>query len=660
MSFITELKRRNVFKVAVMYAAVSWVLIQLADTLTPALLLPEWTVRLVAILLLIGFPLAVIFAWAFELTEEGLKPTKLVDKDSSLTQTTGKKLEHVIIGFLAVAVILLVVDRLFLNDAAAPEDSIEASIAVLPFADMSPEGDQEYFSDGISEELLNLLANIPEMQVAGRTSSFAFKDQNQDLREIGEILGVAHVLEGSVRKQGMRVRITAQLIDAATGNHMWSDTYDRDMNDIFAVQDEIASAITEQLRVEILGEEIAVIPRNIVSVDAHNYYLMGLQRLNEFEYIPLQQASNYFKRAYEDSPGYMDAYWGYGRSIIYLESYGVVDRDAALEEMKALLELIRSHETIASANTLVLESNLLHLDNRHSEELPIMRRAYEMDPENAVVAGEYANALTNTGHYEEALEVISLATAVDPLSLVLQRDKAINESFLGQIDQATRTLNRILDFDPNFAQAYYDLGNLQFSQGDFSASMESQIRGAERDPDDPDGPAWTASDLMMFGYTNLALDYLNRADALSENEVFTIALRASHQALSGDYEQAYLTATDLLRSGRPSRHNSINMAFDIALYATQMNGSYQRLVDFHEELVPSLSAETIDLASDIEGEPHPRRRTLTAITYAWSLSKVGNESRALAVAEAIFEVLGDDQENTNPLILSPAFALLGR
>ena len=164
----------------------------------------------------------------------------------------------------------------------------------------------------------------------------------------------------------------------------------------------------------------------------------------------------------------------------------------------------------------------------------------------------------------------------------------------------------------------------------------------------------------MFGYTNLALDYLNRADALSENEVFTIALRASHQALSGDYEQAYLTATDLLRSGRPSRHNSINMAFDIALYATQMNGSYQRLVDFHEELVPSLSAETIDLASDIEGEPHPRRRTLTAITYAWSLSKVGNESRALAVAEAIFEVLGDDQENTNPLILSPAFALLGR
>ena len=182
--------------------------------------------------------------------------------------------------------VVLIVDRVFLREATSPEETleVEASIAVLPFADMSPEGDQEYFSDGISEELLNLLAKIPEMQVAGRTSSFAFKNQNQDLREIGEILGVAHVLEGSVRKQGMRVRITAQLIDADSGNHIWTETYDRDLDDIFAVQDEIATAITDQLRVEILGETLSSPARDIVSVEAHNYYLMGYIR-NSLEII---------------------------------------------------------------------------------------------------------------------------------------------------------------------------------------------------------------------------------------------------------------------------------------------------------------------------------------------------------------------------------------
>ena len=217
-SFFTELRRRNVFRVAVLYGIVAWLILQVSDVAIPALRLPEWTLSMVLYLLAIGFPVALIVAWAFELTPEGLKRTREVDPDVSITPVTGQKINHLIIAVLAVAVAYLLLDKFLLSGAddagqpvpveiepAASEVAL-TSIAVLPFVDMSPEKDQEYFTDGISEELLNLLAKIQDFKVAGRTSSFAFKGKNEDLRSIGEKLNVAHILEGSVRRQGDRIR----------------------------------------------------------------------------------------------------------------------------------------------------------------------------------------------------------------------------------------------------------------------------------------------------------------------------------------------------------------------------------------------------------------------------------------------------------------------
>ncbi|MCZ6830951.1 MAG: FlgO family outer membrane protein, partial [Gammaproteobacteria bacterium] len=277
-SLLAELKRRNVYRVAFAYLILGWLVLQITDIVAPALHLPVWTITLVTFLGIIGFPFAMFFTWAFEMTPQGLKRTADVHPEESISHETGSQINRLIFAMMAMAILVLLVDRLFyrveqspatgeINQAAGermvPATAVEPqpvaaaargkprSIAVLPFVNMSNDPDQEYFSDGISEELLNGLARIGELRVAARTSSFAFKGKNLDIKEIGNKLNVEAVLEGSVRKSGKRIRITAQLIDVNDGFHLWSDTYDRDLTDIFVIQDEISAAIIEALRVHL-------------------------------------------------------------------------------------------------------------------------------------------------------------------------------------------------------------------------------------------------------------------------------------------------------------------------------------------------------------------------------------------------------------------------
>ncbi len=256
MSFFAELKRRNVIRVGIAYAVVGWLLAQVSEIAFDAFDAPAWVLKSVLFVLVLGLPLALFFAWAFELTPEGLKLEKHVDRSKSITGQTGRKLDFIIIGVLVIAVALLLVDRFLISESSAPSDEIIAtetqSIAVLPFVNMSD--DKDYFADGLSEELLNMLAKIPELKVAGRTSSFAFKGRNDDLRAIGVALGVATVLEGSVRRSGERLRITAQLVKVDDGFHLWSESYDRQMADIFDIQDDVAKAIIRELQIHLVPQ----------------------------------------------------------------------------------------------------------------------------------------------------------------------------------------------------------------------------------------------------------------------------------------------------------------------------------------------------------------------------------------------------------------------
>ena len=247
----------------------AWLLAQITDVFLEPFGAPEWVIKTILLLLLIGFPLALFFAWAFEMTPEGIKKEKDVDRSQSITAQTGRKLDFTIIAILLMALgyfaydkflsspatIVAPVETVQIDTAEEPEAKIKGkSIAVLPFVNMSDDAANEYFSDGISEEILNSLAKVKELKVAGRTSSFAFKGQNQDLRKIGEALGVENILEGSVRKSGNQIRITAQLIQVEDGFHLWSESYDRELNNVFAIQDEIATAILQQLKATLLDD----------------------------------------------------------------------------------------------------------------------------------------------------------------------------------------------------------------------------------------------------------------------------------------------------------------------------------------------------------------------------------------------------------------------
>lgn len=317
MSLFSELKRRNVFRVAIAYLITAWLLLQLADILIPILTLPEWVGRLVFLLLVILFVPTLIAAWALELTPDGLKLEKDVDRSSSITPTTGKKLNAVTTGLLALAVAVLLFDKFYLSESNTPtiteEIVVNKSIAVLPFADLSQDQDQEWFADGLAEEILNALARTPDLLVASRTSTFAYKGSDKDLRLIATELGVAHILEGSVRRAGDRLRVTAQLIRASDGFHLWSQNYDRDVADVIDMQEDLATNIANAMETTMDPDALADMLRvGTQSVEAYHAYLQGLAHRQSAQETGQRdlgiEAYQKFEEARRIDPGFSEAH----------------------------------------------------------------------------------------------------------------------------------------------------------------------------------------------------------------------------------------------------------------------------------------------------------------------------------------------------------------
>ncbi|HNP62316.1 MAG TPA: hypothetical protein PKH39_00195 [Woeseiaceae bacterium] len=324
---LDELKRRNVVRVGIAYVLIAWLIAQVAELALDSFEAPVWVIKTVLLLLTLGLPVALFFAWAFEITPEGLKKEKDVDRSQSVTHDTGRKLNALIIGVLILAVGLLLADKFLMQpkvttEASAPAPVAKAaetnSIAVLPFVDMSPNKDQEYFTDGLTENLLHALAQIRELKVAGRTSSFAFKGKNTDLRDIGQQLNVGSILEGSVQKAGGKIRITTQLINTEDGYHLWSKTFDRDLEDIFSVQDEIAGAVANALKKSLLGDGSVAASTN--NFEAYNAYLFGLSYYNKTTPEDWDKAIEQFQVALEIDPD-MALAWA-GLSLAYSQKTG--------------------------------------------------------------------------------------------------------------------------------------------------------------------------------------------------------------------------------------------------------------------------------------------------------------------------------------------------
>ena len=442
MSLFAELKRRNVFRVAIAYLLLAWVIQQVADVFFPALSLPDWTVRLVAGLLILGFPLVIFFAWAFELTPEGIKREHEVDRATSITQVTGRKLDFLIIGVLSVVIAVLVIDKFGGPNRAdnyAESVSEQTSVAVLPFLNLSDEKASEFFSDGIAEEILNRLVQIEDLRVPSRTSSFAFRNEDLATSDIAQELRVKYLLTGSVRKSGNRVRVSVQLVEAATDSNVWSETFERDLTDIFNIQKEISDTTARKLQIELDPESVASNDTDSIDVEAYQRFLEGryliLRRGREGE-TGLLRSIELFNEAIAREPRYARAYAGRATAYVLLPGYSndpppdavsvaeqsiskALELDPESGEAYATLGLLRSSElrwveaddalrkaielTPNDAQALMWYGMLLVCSGRTTDALQILLRANDIDPYSPLVAHWLADVYRNLGEYELSL-----------------------------------------------------------------------------------------------------------------------------------------------------------------------------------------------------------------------------------------------------------------
>ena len=483
-SLFSELKRRNVVRVAIAYAVIGWLIIEVIDTIAPRLGMPDWVPTFFIIAVLVGLPIVLLFSWAYEVTPEGVMKTEEVDADTSITHSTGRKLDRVIIAALVLVVIFLVYDRMapappapdVTAEAPVPAvESAEVSLAVLPFVNMSSEAEQEYFSDGITEELLNTLAKVPGLLVAARTSVFSYKGQNKDVREIGRELGVTNIVEGSVRKAGDDLRITAQLIRVSDGFHLWSETYDRRLENIFAIQEEIAFAIAEALKAPLGLEAGGLVTSRTRNMAAYDLYLKGLGELKQ-RGPGLADAVVNLRQALELDPDFGPAWAALAITYQVLPTY-VVEFEGRRPERPKFNVL--AEEAATRAVTLDPGVALAHqamgsvhrLNHRWIEAEDEYLMALAIDPQSGSVLEDYNEFLDAVGHWDKSIEYGLLAARLEPFRPVFQMAPAYSHLTANNLAEAEANADRVIALDPTFTNAYLLKAEIRVLAGEYEAAL---------------------------------------------------------------------------------------------------------------------------------------------------------------------------------------------
>jgi TolB-like protein len=462
LALFNELKRRNVFRIGAAYVVGAWLLIQVTETIFPLFGFGDTPARLVVIALAIGFIPSLILSWVFEITPEGLKKDADVDYEKSISQTTGRKLDRTILIVLALALGYFAVDKFILDpvedakiaQSARHEGRTDAlagsygdnSIAVLPFANMSSDPEQEYFSDGITEEILNLLVKIPELKVTSRTSVFSFKGQNFDIPTVAKKLGVEHILEGSVRKAGDRVRITTQLIEADHDVHLWSETYERKLDDIFAIQDEIAREVVKALEVQLLGEVPFAVATN---VEAYKRYLRGKHfAAAATNGEGLELAETAYRDAIALDANFAPPWVGLADVLRSQGRHGITDKQEAMEASRqAAMRALELDDELAEA-WLALAKIQFDYDWDWPRADMTIHTALKYGPHDAPVL-RYASVVALTlGEVERALGLAQLASDLDPLDIPGLVGLAISYWATGQPDEEERVYRLIMELYP--------------------------------------------------------------------------------------------------------------------------------------------------------------------------------------------------------------------
>ncbi len=544
MAFLDELRRRNVIRIAGLYLVGAWLIVQVASTVLPAFGGPSWALRAVITLLAIGLLPALILAWAFELTPDGFRRENTVDRAESINPQTGRTLDRVIMAVLSLALGYFAFDKFVLEpqreaaeqqqktlevEAARKEGRSEArvesygdkSIAVLPFVDMSPDKDQEYFSDGISEELLNVLAKIPQLRVISRSSAFSFKGKDIPIPEIAQRLNVAHILEGSVRKAGNQVRITAQLIDARSDTHLWSETYDRPLENIFAVQDEIAAAVVAQLKLKLLG---AAPTTKAGDPKGYALFLQARQLGRQNTAEGYERSIALYQQVLAIDANDPAAWDGLARNYMNQSYYGLRPAEEAVRlAREAGGRALAIDPDFAPAHVLL---GRISADNdgdlaaaaRHLE------RALALEPANTDIIRNAAVLAANLGRLETSIELNEYVTAHDPVNATGHHNLGIDYRNAGRLDEAIASFRTALSLSPDYAGAQYGIGVALLLEGDPAGALAAMQEEASE--------VWRLLGLPMAWH---ALGKKSESDA-------ALAELIRRTAKDGPYNIAYVLA----------------------------------------------------------------------------------------------------------------------
>jgi len=553
MSLLAELRRRSVVRVAAAYLVVGWLLTEVLTTILPTLGAPEWTSRAIILIFAFGFIPAVVLSWFFEITPEGIKRERDVDREHPGDGVVARRVDQVTIGS---AIVLIIVVGLFSARYTADDPSAvdlvvsDTSVAVLPFVNMSGDKDNEYFSDGLTETLLHMLAQIPDLKVAARTSSFAFKDQNLGIKAIAEALEVAHVLEGSVQRAGDEVRITAQLIRASDGFHVWSQVYDRTLDDIFAIQDEIASHVGAALSASLLGTEGETRLAGVTTTDpdAYDLYLLARKERATYSYGGLQAAEDLLKGALLIDPDFTDAKTELASSYVHQFETGLMDQRTAVAEIVAITDQVlneRPDDPVAKATSIYAKA--LSLASQGDEaampdlvnelETIVERSPSSLEPRLLLVRAYKAVQRT-----EECIPILEESLALDPFNPTLHYELGTALMQNERWDEARAALEKSLEIEPAQPNAHTYLGLLSLREGDGVGMARALTNAIAVDPKDHELPSMLAVFLYQLGLVEIGDAFRERVFALAPTSSVAYRLDMLRAISVGDVEGSVAAA----------------------------------------------------------------------------------------------------------------------
>jgi TolB-like protein/Tfp pilus assembly protein PilF len=524
-NLFAELKRRNVFKVAIAYIVAGWALSQGIAQVFPVFDVSNWVIRLIVVLIVLGLPIAVILAWMFEITPEGIKRTKAADLANE--RSRGNTWIYIVVVGAILSIGLFFLGRYSASHGKPPEGESAAfsqkSIAVLPFDNLSRDPDNAFFTEGVQDEILTRLAKVADLKVISRTSTQHFKSAPEDLPRIAKQLGVAHVLEGSVQRANDQIRVNVQLINALTDAHLWAETFDRKLTDIFAVESEIAKTIADTLQAKLSGsEQHAIAVRPTENSEAHQLYLKGRFFWNKRTGNDLKKSIDYFQQAITADPNYALAYAGLADAYVFLPGYNAgTPRDCYPKAVAAAKKALELDDTLAEAHT-TLALAIWYYDFDSFQANREFQRALELNPNYAIARQQYGNnTLSALGRFDDAIAEGKRAVDLDPLSLVINTDLGTDYYFARRYDEAIAQLRKTLEMDPGFYYAHVNLGWALEAKRDLDEAI-SEYQKARALNDDP-----------------FVLGLLGHAYALSGNKTEALKLLEQLKELS---RQRYVSA----------------------------------------------------------------------------------------------------------------------